>query len=413
VITPSSFVNSVRQLAAGMQNTAFAFRGYNVQNLGRSHEFLEHPVYRSIVTEELGRAGEVCADVAGRPIDLIRRVAEQDEPSLESYDEAIALIMAMEVAQLRILREFFGIDYESCRIGLGFSLGELSAVVASGVFPYEPTLRIPLRLAADCVALAHETSLGVLFSRVGELQFEPVQRLCLEVNAMGQGVMGVSAILAPNSLLLMGQGSTLLEFKGRMEEAINQQAILRLNRDRWPPLHTPLTWEKYIPNRAAYLMHTMPGGFHPPNPPILSLVTGDISYNGLNTRDILHQWVDHPQRLWDAVYRLLVMGIETIVHVGPAPNIMPATFQRLSDNVTAQLRGNMGMRALSRMVDRPWLKNMLPERTALLRAPRIEHIILEDWLLAHDPHTATATEIPPLPAATVPEPKASSSSVSQ
>ena len=75
------------------------------------------------------------------------------------------------------------------------------------------------------------------------------------------------------------------------------------------------------------------------------------------------------------------MGIETVLHVGPTPNILPATFKRLRDNVEAQTRGSVGMRALSAVVHRPWLKALLPERTALLRATSVQQVILEDWLL--------------------------------
>jgi hypothetical protein len=54
--------------------------------------------------------------------------------------------------------------------------------------------------------------------------------------------------------------------------------------------------------------------------------------------------------------------------------------------VQAQLTGNslnkLGLRAMARAVRRPWLTALLPSRTALLRAPTVEHIILEDWLLA-------------------------------
>jgi [acyl-carrier-protein] S-malonyltransferase len=92
--------------------------------------------------------------------------------------------------------------------------------------------------------------------------------------------------------------------------------------------------------------------------------------------------VDHPQRLWDGVYQVLALGIETIIHVGPEPNIIPATFQRLGENIRQQTQSNLGMRALSHMVRRPWLKALLPQRASLLRAPLIEHVILEDWLLA-------------------------------
>jgi [acyl-carrier-protein] S-malonyltransferase len=118
----------------------------------------------------------------------------------------------------------------------------------------------------------------------------------------------------------------------------------------------------------------------------LSLVTGKLSYNDFNARDILCRWIDHPQRLWDAVYETLALGVQVVIHVGPDPNLIPATFQRLSDNVKAQLSGrslnSLGLRAMSHAVKRPWLTALLPSRTALLRAPHVEHVILEDWLLA-------------------------------
>jgi hypothetical protein len=43
------------------------------------------------------------------------------------------------------------------------------------------------------------------------------------------------------------------------------------------------------------------------------------------------------------------------------------------------------MRALTAVVSHPWLKTLLSHRTALLRAPNVKQIVLEDWLLAHAP----------------------------
>jgi [acyl-carrier-protein] S-malonyltransferase len=45
----------------------------------------------------------------------------------------------------------------------------------------------------------------------------------------------------------------------------------------------------------------------------------------------------------------------------------------------------MGMRAAAGLARRPWLSALLPSRAALLRAPLLKHIILEDWLLEHEP----------------------------
>ena len=61
------------------------------------------------------------------------------------------------------------------------------------------------------------------------------------------------------------------------------------------------------------------------------------------------------------------------------------SYQRLSDNVTAQMKGGfttrMSRRAMTQIARRPWLTKMLSSRAILLRAPFVEHVILEDWLL--------------------------------
>lgn len=124
-------------------------------------------------------------------------------------------------------------------------------------------------------------------------------------------------------------------------------------------------------------------------PPVLSLVTGEASYNDHSAREILRKWVDHPQRLWDVVNESLELGMKTLLHIGPEPNVIPATFTRLSENVLQQTSGNsigkLGMRAFSGLARRPWLSAVLPSRAALLRAPYVKQVIVEDWLIANAP----------------------------
>jgi [acyl-carrier-protein] S-malonyltransferase len=85
------------------------------------------------------------------------------------------------------------------------------------------------------------------------------------------------------------------------------------------------------------------------------------------------------------VVQTLASHVKTIVHVGPEPNVVPATFARLSENVVQQTGSRRRLRALSQMAQRPWLSAVLPTRAALLRAPFVRQIILEDWLIEHAP----------------------------
>ena len=128
-------------------------------------------------------------------------------------------------------------------------------------------------------------------------------------------------------------------------------------------------------------MHTLSGGLAEPTLPILSLVTGKKSYTATNSREIIRKWIDQPQLLWDAVCETLSSSVDTVIHLGPAPNIIPATFERLADNIEAQTRGSRRMRALAAVIRRPWLQNLLPKRASLLRASMVQHVIAEDWML--------------------------------
>jgi [acyl-carrier-protein] S-malonyltransferase len=370
-------------------SSAFAFRGYNVTNLGRTPELLAHPVYGKTMRRYLQRGSEICEEIVRRRVDLAAAVTEHREYGLDRYAEAVAMIVAADLAQVELLEEFHGVRFREAKLAYGYSLGELSAVACAGVFTMAEVLSVPVAMAEDSAALAENTVMGILFSRGPVIDEMDVNRLCRLITSEGNGTIAVSAILTPNTYLLLGQNDTVAQFKSQMHRFLPDPAHIKINPERWPPLHTPIVRQKHIPDRAAVMMATMRGGLQPPCPPVLSLVTGERSYDDYHARDILRDWIDHPQRLWDAIYETLSSGISTVIHVGPAPNVIPATFARLAENVTQQMTGrtigHMGMRAAAGLARRPWLSTLLPSRAALLRAPLLQHIILEDWLLEHSP----------------------------
>lgn len=376
-------------LSAGIAEAALAFRGYNITNLGRTPDLLAVPAYAEIVRQELNRFSEICADIVKTPVDLARNVQDRREFGLDRYAQAVSLVVAAEMAQLRLLRELHGVDYQRSRLAFGYSLGELSAVCITGAIAAEDLVRVPLTMARECAELAHNVKLAVLFSRGKAIPESHVHRLCVKVTSAGRGTIGMSAVLSPNTYLLIGQGDSLALFKDAMSSEFSHSAHLRLNDHRWPPLHTHIVRQRFVPDRAAVMFEAMPVKQFPVRPAVVSLVTGKRSYDEATARELLKQWVDQPQRLWDAVCETLAADVKTLVHVGPEPNVIPATFTRLSENIRQQTDkhsiGSYGRRAMAGMARHPWLSALLPARAALLRAPLIEQITLEDWLLANAP----------------------------
>ena len=372
-----------------MAEAALAFRGYNITNLGRTPELLAVPAYREVVREELRRFSAVCADVIKAPVDLAKNVEERREYDLDQYAQAVALVVATEIAQLRLLRELHTIDYQGTRLAFGYSLGEMTAVCSCGAIAAEDLVRVPLSLARDCAELAHDVQLAVLFSRGKAIPESHVHRLCVKVTSEGAGAIGMSAILSPNTYLLVGQGISVTRFKAAMADQLPAGAHLRLNEHRWPPLHTPIVRQRHVPDRASVMMEAMRCQPFPVRPAVVSLVTGKRSYDESTARELLRQWVDQPQRLWDAVCETLAADVKTVIHIGPEPNMIPATFTRLAENVRQQIDGrtlgSYGKRAMTGMARHPWLGPLLPARAALLRAPFVVQINLENWLLEHAP----------------------------
>jgi [acyl-carrier-protein] S-malonyltransferase len=372
-------------LKSRIGTASFAFRGYDVTNLGRSPELLEHPAYGPVVRRILDEASAISAETLGRPFDLAARIEAREPSSLETFADDVATIVAMELAQLELLREFFGVAVGEARQSFGYSLGEMTSMIAGGVFTLDQLLPVPLRCADDAAALAPDTTLGVIFSRGPAIPLKDVQDLCTAVSSEGRGMVGVSSYLSPNTLLVIGQGDTLDHVEREIPGLLPPKTMLRRKPHKIPPLHTPLVWERNIPNRAAVALYKIGGGLKPPSPKVVSCVTGTASYDALNARDTLIRWVDHPQLLWDAISETLVEGVDLVIHAGPAPNLIPATFDRLSNNVTKQL-GNRYLQMIGRGVGssinrHAWLARLLPSKAALLRAPHVEHVILEDWLL--------------------------------
>jgi [acyl-carrier-protein] S-malonyltransferase len=377
-------------LGQKIAESALAFRGYNVTNLGRTPELLAAAPYAAIVREELDRFSEICAEIIRVPVDLAHNVEARREYGLDQYAHAVALVVAVEIAQLRLLRELHGIDYQHARLAFGYSLGEVTAVSCTGAVSVEDLVRVPLELARDCAELAHDTRLAVLFSRGKAIPESHVHRLCVKVTAAGKGTIGMSAVLSPNSYLLVGQGDTITQFKAALSDEFPAGAHLRLNDHRWPPLHTPIVRQRHIPDRASVMLESLPCKPFPVRPSVVSLVSGKRNYDETTARELLRDWVDKPQRLWDAVCETLAADVKTVLHVGPEPNVVPATFTRLAENVRQQIDGrslsSYSRRAMSGMARHPWLGTLLPARAALLRAPYITQINLEDWLLENVPN---------------------------
>lgn len=372
-----------------LPTSALAFRGYDQLNLGRTPELLAIPAYQSIIERRLAEASSLCERATHRKVDLISRVRDRVEAGLDAYAEAIGLIFAAELAQVDLLREVHGIEPCDARMAFGYSLGELTALAVAEVYPLEPIMRVPLSFAAECAEMATDVTMAVVFSRRTTIEEAAITELCEEVTAEGGGAIAISAVLAPNTMLVIGEGNSTYQLAERCAAIDGPPVLVRRNDGAWPPLHTPLLCRRQIHDRATMMIREVPRLGTIPRVPVWSLVTGREEYRETSGREVMRRWVEAPQRLWDVVEAVLASEVRTVLHFGPHPNVIPGTFRRVADNVVRQTLSwsltSVGLKTVQRMATNSWLAPLLPRSGSLLRAPMIEHVMVEDWLLANAP----------------------------
>src|SRR4051794_12648970 len=155
---PQVLAKGPADLKTRIGTASFAFRGFDQTNLGRSPELLEHPAYGPVVRGVLDEASRISSEAVHRPIDLAARILAREDSTLDSFAEDVATIVSMELAQLRLLEEFFGVEVGAARQSFGYSIGEMSAMILGGVFTMEQLLPVPLGFAADCAELAADST---------------------------------------------------------------------------------------------------------------------------------------------------------------------------------------------------------------------------------------------------------------
>ncbi len=377
------------ELKKRISTAAIAFRGYDVSNIGRSAELLEHPVYGPIVRATLESASACCSDAQGEKVDLVQRILDHEPSDISTFVHDIGTVVGMQVAQIRILEQIFEIPVRQARLSFGHSIGELSALVLGGVYEMEQLLPVPLSLAKDCAELTADTTLGILSVHGAMLQIEDVEHLCASISRRGHGLIGPSTYLSPYQVLLLGQHDTLsyaragdarLSARGRHVCGAGRTTGRRCTR-RSSGSATFLTERRWrcITSVAAIESRA------PPSCRARRAARATIEWN---SRAVLADWTDHPQRLWDVMENALASGAEIVLHVGPEPKLFPTGFDRLSNRIMKQLKmrhlDRLGSSVIPSISRNSWLTRKLPANAVLLRAPFLNHIILEDWLLAQE-----------------------------
>ena len=275
-----------------MTKPAFIFPGQGSQQVGMGAELARtYPTADDVFQEAdaaLGRA-------------LSQLCFEGPEADLKQTENTQLAILTCSVATLRVLKEF-GIGPN---VVAGHSLGEYSALVASGVLDFSDALRL-VNARASLMAEAGETQQGTMAAILG-MEIEQLQQLCDGT----EGIVNIANYNCPGQLVISGE-----------VDAVNHvvelaKAEIGARRCRLLPVsgafHSPLMAPAQQKFGSVLNSVTM----QPPKVAIAMNVTGAFATDAENIRDLLFQQITQPVR-WEKILRTVEQtDITHFVEVGP------------------------------------------------------------------------------------------------
>lgn len=271
-------------------SVAIAFSGQGSQYVGMGHGVVDsHPV--AIQTWE--EADEALG------FSLSRLVAEGPSERLTLTENAQPAILAYSIALFRVLcTERPQVEPE---MAAGHSLGEYSALVASGALDFEDALRL-VRLRGQAMQAAVPAGVGGMLAVAG-LSPEVVRELC------GEG-LDVAALNSPVQAVVAGPLSLMEPFEQRAAEAGARRCV-RL--DVSAPFHSRMLKPAEEPLRAALQNVEI----RAPRIPVIQNVTAASSSDPEVIRASLVAQVSHTVRWVDCIRAMREQGADDFVEFGP------------------------------------------------------------------------------------------------
>jgi [acyl-carrier-protein] S-malonyltransferase len=277
----------------GNLRMAFVFPGQGSQAPGMGKDLAENfPVARQVfeqADDALGFAiSRLCFD--GPPEEL--QLTENTQPA----------ILTVSIAAFRAMREE-GIDAPA--FVAGHSLGEYSALVASGALTLADALRT-VRVRGRYMQEAVPVGTGAMAAVIGG-ELEAIERICAE--ARGDQVCSIANINAPNQVVIAGNAEAVDRAVELLSGVARKVVKLKVS----APFHCALM--KPAQDRLAPDLEAL--NFVAPAMPVVTNVDARATTAPDELRDALVRQVSAPVRWVESMQLLIDQGVDTFVEAGP------------------------------------------------------------------------------------------------
>jgi [acyl-carrier-protein] S-malonyltransferase len=291
-----------------MKAIAFIFPGQGSQHVGMGKEFYENFSVAKRVFEE--------ADDSLR-FSISELCFKGPEESLKLTENTQPAMLTASIAALRVLETEKGMTPQ---LAAGHSLGEYSALVASGALTFSETVKI-VRLRGRFMQEAVPVGKGAMAALLG-MEREQVEKLCEEVSS-GE-VLTPANFNCPGQIVIAGHSKAVERAIERVKQEGKKGVLLPVS----APFHSPLM--KPAGERLEKALEEI--SVKDLKVSVVTNVEAEVNTSKEKVKGLLVAQVSNPVRWEESMRKMIEKGIEQVVEIGPG-KVLSGLMKRIDSRI--------------------------------------------------------------------------------
>jgi len=291
-----------------MKQVAFIFPGQGAQYVGMGRDLFENFGLARQIFEE--------ADDTLR-FSVSGLCLKGPEEALKLTENTQPAVLTTSVAALRVLQAEKGI---APQFAAGHSLGEYSALVASGALTFSQAVKI-VRLRGKFMQEAVPVGEGAMAAVLG-MEKEQVEKLCQEVSS-GE-VLAPANFNSPGQIVIAGHTKAVARAIERLKQEGKKAVFLPVS----APFHCSLM--KPAGDRLEKALEEISVGDL--KIPVITNVEAEANTSKDRVKELLVAQVSSPVRWEESMKKMIGKGIEQVLEIGPG-KVLSGLMKRIDSRV--------------------------------------------------------------------------------